>query len=200
MTPTKLSEITLRKWVEFYHQYGREHETRWNEIEAMPDGQEKADARMLLDIDQALQTYSFYSGVPVEELSDKVKEVYIEQGTAFISLKQEESALTYSGVYEWRGEKWAIQPLYTGTGKMTYAQFQISQDLALILSDFQDGKIEAIYYLCAAYFRKVGEAYTSDFGSLGNERAVLMEQLPLNYAMRVKKYTEDSINIYKQSK
>lgn len=194
----RLAELTLGQYIDFYNRWGREHDQRWRDIQAMPEGEERNDKYTEYDVDVALQTYSFYSGIPFEELYKDVTAIYLKQNEIFASQAIEESKLKYEGSFNWNGEKWAIQPLYDYTPKMTHEQFEISQDLALIFSDFQDGKIESILYLCASYFRKVGEKYTSDFGSLGNERAELMRTLPLSHALRVKKYMVDSLAAYNQ--
>lgn len=192
----KLSEITLGQYIDFYNQWGREHNSRWAGIQAMQDGDERNDKYTEYDVDVALQTHSFYTGIPFEELYKDVVVIYSKQNEIFASQVIEESSLEYKGVFDWNGEKWAIQPLFGYTPKMTHEQFEISQDVALIYSDFMDGVIESLLYLCASYFRKVGEKYSSDFGSLGNERAELMRQLPLSHALRVKKYMVESLAAY----
>jgi hypothetical protein len=80
--------------------------------------------------------------------------------------------------------------------KLTRAEFEITQDLALIYSDLQDGKNEALYHLCAAFFRKENEGYTSELVDNEGERVRLMKNLPLNYALCVHDYIKDTISIY----
>jgi len=197
-TPTKLEQITLRQWVDFYNMYGKDLEKRFADIQKMPEGEDRNNEYMLYDWDNTLYTYSYYTGIPMDKVMKMdLKAVIMEQGSAFISLKKEEVRLTYRDVYEWNGHQWMIQPIYMSTSeKLTYEQFQKTQDLALIISDLQDGKQEAIYCLCAAYLRRINEEFTEDLVHPSSNRVKLMQSLPLNLALRVKKYFEDSVKLY----
>lgn len=190
--PHNLHEITLSQWVGYQNTYGQDLDNRLEKIIAMPGGEDKEFEHLIYNVDLHTYNYAYYTDTPLDEVKTMdVNEVCRLQGAAFIAQKKQMFELDHTATYEWNGKKWKIQPLYLLVGdKLTKEQYEISTDLALIMSDLQDGRHEALYDLCAAYLRQPGEEYTSD---LVEERRELMKQLPLSLSLCVKKYTEDAI-------
>lgn len=199
--PHSLSDITLSQWVDFQNLYGEKLDNRLIEINNL-QGEQKRNAYLLHQFDSYCQKYSFYTGTPLEDImrmeSEDVLPIIKMQGESEIAYKKEQALLDYRAKIQWKGAIWKIQPIFPKTAQMTAAQFEMSQDIALIISDLQDGKHEALYALCASYLRKIAEPYSED---LMNSRISLMKELPLSISLCVKMYMEWSINEYlKQSK
>lgn len=191
--PKKLSDIPLYKWVAFYNAYGRDLERREKELANTDDN----EALLHYNVDNALCNYCFYTGKPIELITqDELPDVLREQYAAFASLTREESELNYTNTFLWADAVWKIQPVITMVGKVTQSEFDIITDIALIFSDLQDGKHEALYSLCAAYMRKENEPYNNSLLDAEGERMALMKTLPLHMALCTKHYIEDTIKIY----
>lgn len=192
--PFHLNEITLSKWVGYQNMFGQELDERFTEIRKMEEGEDKRNAYLLHQFDTFCRQYAYYTDTPIREIMvmevSLVMPIIKLQGEANISLKKEESQLDYNAVFSWNNQQWKIQPIFPKTVKMNREQFEASQDIALIFSDLQDGKHEALYSLCAAYLRIIDEPYSED---LMNSRIETMMQLPLSISLCVKKYIEDGI-------
>lgn len=200
--PQHLSEITLEQVVDFYNLYGRELDRRYKAILDMPeDSDERADAYMLYSYDSAMQHYSFYTGEALDELimlddADKL----VEANKAMCQWEIETPRIFTDEVFEFAGWHWRIVPPVTVGKELTYAEFETVTDIALIFSDLQDGRIEALYELCAGYLRKLDadghpEPSEATYDEVA-ERVELMKQLPVNIALTVKLFVEQSIAIY----
>lgn len=179
-TPTKLCDITLCEWVNYYNQFGK----------PASSGEPLAD--YVYDL---VNRWCYYTKQP-QPSQEALPDVLREQAYADALLKREQAELNYNDTFLWNGAAWKIAPVITTPGKMTREEFEVSQDIALIFSDLQDGKQEALYNLCAAFMRREGEAYSSDLVDDRGERVALMQSLPMHMVLSVKAYVEHSINLY----
>lgn len=182
-TPTKLKDITLGRWVDYYNRHGH----------PVPTGDDTAD--YVYDL---VNRWCYYTGKP-QPTQEELPDVLREQAYADTVLNKEKDELNYNDTFLWKDAVWKIAPVVTYTGKMSREDFEVSQDIALIFSDLQDGKEEALFNLCAAYMRKEGEPYHSDLVDDRNERVELMKELPLHMALCVKAYVEYYIDVYLKS-
>jgi len=182
-TPTKLKDITLSQWVGYLNAFPVPENT----------GDETADF-----VYNLLNRWMYYTGNS-QPTQDELVNVLKEQSIADALLSAEKESLNYHDTYIWDNAVWKIQPVIQTTGKLTREEFEITQDIALIYSDMQDGSNEALYHLCAAYFRKEGEPYTSDLVDNDGDRIALMKTLPLNLALCVHNYARDFIYLYLDS-
>lgn len=190
--PHNLNEITLSQWVGYQNAYGQALDERLTAIAKITDKAERSDAILLHDVDLYQQNYAYFTDTPLDEvLVLDVKDVIAVMGAAFAEHKKQEIKLNYFDVFDWNGAKWKVRPVHNNTGKLTKAEYDMTVDIALIMSDLQDGKHEAMYDLCSTYFRKVGEPYTND---LLEQRGELMMSLPFNMALTVRKFVLESID------
>ena len=188
---SSIKHIKLSQWVEYQNRYGQALDDRFAELMKLPQSKEREDLLLIYNVDYHQQNYAFYTGTSLDIVrSLKVYDICEMQGRAFIEMKKEELALDIKAVFEWKGEKWRIEPVFTKSGQLTKKQYDIVTDIALVFSDLQDGKHEALYELCAIYLRHIDEPYTAD---LLEARKALMKELPLNIALCVKIYIETSI-------
>lgn len=196
--PMTLGAITLEQHIAYLNQYGDALQKQFEALQQLQRNSEKrAAAYRAFSVDESVYNYCHYTGTAVADINeDNLIEVMTLQGQSFIALKQEQVSLDIDAVFDFAGDKWLIQPLFISTGNLTRQQFDMSQDVALIFSDLQDGKHEALYNLCAAYLRKLGEQYHEDLVHDNNERVQLMHTLPLNIVLCVKQYVENSINLF----
>lgn len=190
--PRSLADITLSQWVEFQNAYGKDLDKRSKDVLAMADSDKKTEAKHQLECDILVKTYCYYTDTQLKTVENiGLYEVIKMQGAASIEWKKEEIQLDYRNIFTWNNEMWDISPVYPASDKLSKQHFEIVTEIALIFSDLQDGKHEALYDLCAAYLRKVNEPFTIE---LIEQRRDMMKGLPLSVSLCVKKYIEDSID------
>lgn len=194
--PTKLNEITLEKWIGWESTYGRYMKR---------DAPKKMthDEQLLFNSDFYTKHYAWYSDSDYEEIKATLAtdpDFYIEVMKVsaeslillFGEMKFIDNVDLVNAVFEFNGNAWQIKPPVEviDSAKLTVAEFEISQDVALIMSDLQDGKDEALIELCSMYLHEIlppdVKVVHSDF-----------RLLPLGIALCVKKYVQDTINLYK---
>lgn len=95
------------------------------------------------------------------------------------------------GNFELFGSNYSIKSPLPETDKLNEEQFKVVQEISLVFADLLDGNNGAMYELCAVYLQKEGEGY-----NVSKEKIELMKDLPLDIAMCVKKFVEDSIKFY----
>lgn len=189
--PKSLADITLSQWVEFQNKYGKDLDKRLREARNMSESDKKREELQQIECDILVKNYCHYTNSPLNIVDTLgLYEVIKVQGIASKAWKHEEIQLDYRNIFSWRDEMWDISPVYPATDKLTKEHYDIVTEIALIFSDLQDGKHEALYDLCAAYLRKIGEPFTI---ALIEQRRADMMQLPLSISLCVKKYIEDSI-------
>lgn len=190
--PHNLNEITLSQWVGYQNLYGQALDERLADIAKMPNNSDKADAILLHDVDLYTQNYAYFTDTPLDDVKTLgISEVITIMGAAFIEHKKQERWINYNDIFDWQGDKWKVQPVHYNTGKLTKSEYDMSVDIALIMSDLQDGKHEAMYDLCATYLRKPDEDYSPE---LVERRRGLMMSLPFNMALTVRKFVLESID------
>ena len=195
LPPQSLSEITLSQWVGYQNTFGTALEKRLQKIQTLT-GKERENEYFLWNVDLHLQNYSWYTNTPMNEVFQmNSSEVIKVMGAAFILHVKEQSLLNYSNTFSFNGKDWKIQPIIPQTEKLTKEQYDLVTDLALIFSDLQDGKHEALYELCAAYLRQPNEPFTGALVDQSGERVTLMKDLPLSISLCVKMYVEKSIHL-----
>lgn len=192
--PKTLHDITLEEWIRWQDMYGRDLLKRAKK-------KKSEDEALLFDTEFYLKHYAYYSNTLLAEVEaacygedtqvvEVVKESALSQAMLFREMVDLQLVDLVNTEFSFDGYIWRIKPPFVidTTKELTIEQFERSQDIALIFSDLQDGKFEALLDLCAEYLQTINKDIpTIDY----------MKSLPLSIALCVKKYVEDTINLYK---
>lgn len=194
--PKSLNDVTLAQWVAWNTIYGKALSDKLLESQTDPD------KMLLFETEFALKHYAHYSNTPVIDIDDMlandpatvveiVKEAGLSQAMMFREMCDIPNTDFKAAVFTFDGREWHIVPPVhiDADTKLSVADFERCQDIALILSDLQDGKFEAMYEMCAEYLRPVN-------GPIGPE--ISMTELPLYIALCVKSYVSQTINLFNQ--
>lgn len=194
--PRSLHDITLEQWVKWNILYGKDLMAKAKECD------DDSDKMLLFEIEFALKHYAHHSNTPTIDIdamlvNDKeavveiVKEASLSQAMMFREMCDISNVDFKNAEFGFDGRKWHIvPPVNILAGKeLTVAEFDKCQDIALIMSDFQDGNYLAIYELCEQYLQTV----EGDIPASGS-----LKLLPLYIALCVKAYIIQTINLLNQ--
>lgn len=197
--PSDLSQVSLGRFVEYYQTYGRglDEELR-NIFESDKDDFEK-DLDLDLHVDkEALSWYSFWTGFDFFQskdipLTDLLMQYRILRG---LLKDSENEARDFPMVIDWKETEWQIQDFRVNPGStMTFNEIITGKEVVRQITKLGQGKWDALAYLCCIYLRKKDEPFNEDFLE---SRLELMNELPLNYAMAVAFFLNNSINIFRK--
>lgn len=194
--PKKLQDITLEKWVGWHTAYGNALVGKAASIHS-----EDSDAMLLFETEFSLKHYAWYSDTPLAEVEaaayrdvdscviEIVKEASISQASLFRDMVNLGMINLVESEFVFDNKVCRIVPPLNVTDykALTIPEFERSQDVALVLSDLQDGKYEALYELCTLYLQSDKKYIpTIDYA----------KSLPLSIALCVKRYVEETIYLY----
>ena len=196
--PKRLADVTLEQYVVWNDTFGKELLAKARTID-MSD----PDKTMLFEADFMFKHYAHYSGTSLADIeaavydghfpglaADISKESAMSQAMLFREMCDLGSIDFVMHTFEFDNRVWIIKPPIAVAldKKLSVADFEACQKLALTLSDLQDGKFEALYGLCEEYLETTeGDKITSE---------TLTKTLPLSIALAVKRYMSDTINLY----
>lgn len=193
--PSGMKDIVLEQFVEFNNKY-----KRIKDIHDLEDSNE--DKRFISEVDYLKEMYCHYARIDSSSIDESNTELLIEVIKAASVLEMEmyreiceiNACNVLELEFQFINRTWVIQSPITidKPQSINVEQFDLAQSFALILTDFHEGKGEALYDLCALYFRPKG----SEFEGLKKEVVSLMKCLPLHMAFCVKKYVEDTLQVY----
>lgn len=200
--PLHLSEITLEQYIGWNNTYGQELLKKSKRLDT-------EDAKLLFQDEFYTKHYAWFSSTPWEEVRDLMPDnidTFIDvlkmSAESLMCIQRElidiQEIDVVNSLWGWNDYFWKIQPpvVVEDESKVTLAEFEKVQDVALILSDLQDGRIEALLELCATYLvLAVGDKPVIELDYTG--KCEMMKQLPLNIAKCVQKYIQDTVNLYK---
>lgn len=204
--PFDLSVISLGKFIEFHEAHGRKLERELSEIlsrdyfkilksKGFSDiSQEDIDLHRHMDIDlhldkEALAWCTFWTGYDFEELIGQpsiqpVLDYY--RLLKFLLKESEEDAKNLTEDIQWNGEAWSIQDFKVNPASdMTFNEIITSKEIMRQVYAIGKGKWEGLPYLCAVFLRKKDEAFSDELIYEGSERLKLMQELPMDIALRV---------------
>lgn len=197
--PSSLDEFKLKDRIRFQTVYGSAYEKKIEEANKISDEVMKEAELSIIYFENMLNTFSFFSGIDRDSLEqseyvDDIASIYLQ---CMKGLIEEENDIKLEDEYVWNGEIWQIQPPYLNTAsKMKFGELIDSKQIVKEMIEFGGGKWEAMPYLCAIYFRKKGEEYTSEFTNEESDRLKLMYELPMAFALRVGFFLSSSLNGY----
>jgi len=193
--PFELAEITLGQFIEYYDRYGRDLDSKLDElIGKVYENDEEKELNQELDInthidEECIAWVSFWTGFSFEDIKDKpdILPVITEYRKFRELLKQsEDSTNHFPYIIEWNGEQWSIQDYGVTPGSgMTFNEIITSKEVVRQVHALGKKKWDALPYLCAIFLRKVDEPFKDEFIHDGSERLKLMQSLSMNYAIQV---------------
>lgn len=202
--PNSLADITLRQRIDFYNLYGKDIDEKAMLIEKLKDETEKEIERNLLSIDLACKSFSFYTGITLDEVRQyiSVEELMEIYAVDMQMLHEQERNIEIQPTYDWQGEQWCIAaPEVTGSSNMTLIEFVTGKEVVRQLHAVGKGRWDALPYLCAIYLRKrlpdgTQEAFSEDMAAEGSQRLAAMYDLPMDIAIAVAFFLSATLNIY----
>lgn len=197
--PESLTEITLGKRIQFYHEHGIYLDKQAAIIDTIEDDFEKELSVSAWHLELAARTFSFYTGIALASVHSDIAIVELltiynnEMQSLFIQEKETELLQQY----QWNNEKWILAtPEVLPTSKVCFNEFIYAKEIVRQLSSLSKNKWDMLPYLCAIYLRKEGEYFNEEFCIEGGERYKLMLELPLNIAIAVGFFLSGTVNIY----
>jgi hypothetical protein len=184
--PDSLSKITLGQRIAWQEFYGQRLEERAIALAEMPEGFDKEIAGADLYVDGAIQSFSFFTGIPLADCSriDLPQLLNVYGAARAVMAEQEEQHP--EGPYAFKGELWYIAPPEVNTeSKVTFNEFLVSKEVVRQLHAVGEGIWAALPYLCCVYLRKEDEPFTEALAREGGDRYQLMMELPLDIALAV---------------
>lgn len=203
--PSDIGQIKLGQFIEWYNEYGRKLDEQMTAIASTHYDDEflREDAIDQQLDKEALAWYSFFTGCDFEAIADtylgaQVCDQY--RVIRYLIHNSENDSRELTGPVDWNGEQWEIQNYKVDpASEMTFNEIITSKEVIRQLHKIGKGKWEPLLYLCAIFFRKVGEPFDKKFMFPGSERVKLMNDLPLSYAMAVSFFLTDCVGIWKST-
>ena len=197
--PTSLSQIKLRQKIEFDNLYSEKIEALKNEVFG-DENKEVSDLdSMLLTFSVAAMNFSFFSGIPLEEVEqniavDDVLNIYY---SCFYQLFQQEEELELLPEYLWNDEFWKLEsPELTFESKITFNEFITSKQIVKQMSELASGHWESLPYLACVYLKREDESFEEKWLAPGSERMKMMLDLPMDIAVAVAFFLQSSMSMY----
>lgn len=200
--PTALSEISLGQRIAWQDQYGDALDARAAGLEALADDFTRELETTDLYVDTAIQTFSFYTGIPLTECA-RIEMVQILNlyGAVRPELAEQEAVIgnsEFQPLHSFKGELWRIAaPEVKPDSGITFNEFLISKEVVRQLHALGGNTWSALPYLCAVYLRKDGEPFSESLAQEGSERLNLMLELPMDTALHVAFFLASSITTYR---
>ena len=154
---------------------------------------------MLLTFSVAAMNFSFFSGIPLEEVEqniavDDVLNIYY---SCFYQLFQQEEELELQPEYLWNDEFWKLEsPELTFESKITFNEFITSKQIVKQMSELASGHWESLPYLACVYLKREDESFEEKWLAPGSERMEMMLDLPMDIAVAVAFFLQSSMSMY----
>lgn len=205
--PSHISEITLRKRIEFDQMFGDGIQEDFNKIEKeIEDEDEKTIALSELYFDRAFKAISFFTGIPIDNLNnvpaEEIVSLFEGHFKNLLSVESEDydnrSFLIDGHVY------WLPTVELLPTSRISFNQFITSKEVTRNLSKAPSEKLTALAYIAAIFLKREGDEFTDH----DIEGAVMEElfDLPITTALRIGKwydhfcnYIAENFSVFKES-
>ena len=196
--PDRLGEITLGQRLEYQRVYGDDLDKRYKEIYAMEDGEGKDNAINLQFLDAAVKSFSFFTGISLDECSNnipckQIANIYDTCLTGLLKEQEEQEPLTEFTIGD---EKWKLAvPEVTYSSEFTVNELVQANEIDRQLKELGKGVYASLPFLCCVFLRKEGEPFDEKLLDAGGERMRIMLDLPLDTALNVAFFLQNSIAI-----
>lgn len=199
--PVTLNQVTVRQRIEFDAQYRSEIvQLQENVFRKDEEGNELDVDEMdvsLLNVSVAAMNLSFFTGIPMSEIDsemsvDDVMNLYF---SCFHQLYEEQENIQLQEEYLFMDDFWKIEPpVLSHESKITFNELITSKQVIKQMQELSAGKWDAIPILAAIYLKKEGEVFNESWLSLGSERLEMMYNLPMDIALAVAFFLQNSMD------
>lgn len=197
--PATLGDITLSQRIDFYTEHGKLLDEMAGKVEKITDENEKEIESSLWHLEMAARSFSFYTGIPLDEVKAQVnfEQLLNIYNVDMQLLFEQEKNIELLPSYDWDGEKWVIAaPELSPGSEMVFNEFLHAKEIVRQMDAVGKGKWDSLPYLCAIYLRKEGESFSEDLVAAKSERLKQMHELPLDIALSVAFFLSSTLSIY----
>lgn len=201
--PVSLSQTKVKQRIEFDQLYGKEiQELQEQTFKFDEDGKELPVDDVELTIFNgfvATRNFSFYTGIPLEEVEKNIsiEDVLTIYFSCFHQIYLEQESIELKDSYTWNDEVWKLEaPELTFQSKITFNEFITSKQIVKQMHELGAGNWEVLPYLATIYLRKEGEQFQENWLSEGSERLQQMKELPMDIAVAVAFFLQNSMSLY----
>lgn len=190
--PTSLIDVTLGQRIEFEKVHGTVIAEMQKEVYKVDEKGEKLPADevevMLLNIQIANRNFSFFTGIPLEEVEKNIpiETVISIYHSCFEILYQEQDNIELEAEYLFNEEFWKIEkPELSYQSELTFNELICSKQIVKQMHDMGAGNWESMPFLAAIFLKREGEVFDESWLNPEGERIKLMYELPMNIAVSV---------------
>lgn len=213
--PLNLPDITLGRFVDYYDKHGRELDKKLGEIinrKPIKESQEEDDKEDFnfsrqkaiddhLD-NEAIAWISFWTEAGYDDIKDTPKIIPLlnQYRTLRAALNETEQEKIFPLEIMWHGDEWGIQD-YTvnASSAMDFNEIITSKEIIRQIHAVGKGRWDALPYLCAVFFRKKDEVFSDALIIEEGERMKLMNELPMQYALKVSFFLKNCASIWRST-
>lgn len=192
--PFFLKYITMGQWISYYKQFGKQLQGQYKAVETKDyanlgsaDQIEVLKTADLHEVEEAeaLGWFSFWTGFDLTSIENEDWKAQL--ATRFRVMREgltdvSELILDLTAPIEFAGELWSVQ---NHDLNESIEGRQLTRQIVLHLHHLKKGRWNALPFLCAVYFRKVGEPFDKAFIDPDGERHQLLESLPMHIGQSI---------------
>lgn len=211
--PLNLPDITLGRFVNYYDAYGRDLDNELKELmakdyknEGYSDDELELHKEIILDdhLDkEGVAWISFWTEKSKEQITKSLSIVpLLNQYRTLRAMLNETEAQEKTIPFEvtWRGDAWSVQDYKVNASSlMDFNEIITSKEIIRQVNSVGKGRWDALPYLCAVFFRKNGEAFNDQFVIEDGERMKIINELPLEYALKVSFFLKSCVSIWRST-
>lgn len=200
--PSSLMGITLQKRIEFDTTYGKKLREQLIKIADIDDPVTKENEFTAYHLELACKTLAFFANIPLQTVEQTdMKEVLLVYHNMMRSFSEDADFTNKEHPLEhrftWNNEQWRIaEPELKNNSSMTFGEFITAKQVVHDLIEYGNEKYGALLKLCCIYFRRVEEAFDEVLVDEEGDRYKLMQTLPLQYALHVGFFLNDSMHTW----
>lgn len=200
--PASLADITLGQRIAFEELYGERLESMLKAVFEMEDGMMKDLALQDFHDESAMCFFAFFANCDLETVkqdspADQVLSLY---NSVFAQMLADEQEIKSEQEFEWNGELWRVQsPILSNSNTMKFGEFLDAKQIMKDLVDDKGSRWHFLLKVCCIFLRKADEAYNISMIDPEGERIKLMQDLPIDIALRVGFFLTSSIDLFRNT-
>jgi len=195
--PDNKSEVTLGQRLDFQTEHGDLLDKMADSISKMEDAPDKEVEVLEFYFEKVFRVFSFFSGVPVDDLRDGRhidKILFFYNASLAACVEPRDDTLELRGAYTFKGERWELPaPELKQGDPMTFGEVIDPKQMTKDAFTLGLGEWYALLRICAVFLRRPGEPYEEAFLFEGSDRVKMMRDLPLAIAEEVAFFLSRSI-------
>ncbi|WP_313214108.1 hypothetical protein [Soonwooa sp.] len=201
--PSSLSEFTLGQRIAFDNMYSDQIKELQESVFKKDENGEDIEADeidvMLMTIAIASMNFSFFSGIPLQEVQDEISvdDVLNVYYACFHQINEQQESLELESEFVWNDEIWNLEaPELSYESKITFNELITSKQIVKQMSEVSASNWQGLLFLCAIYLKKENEVFNEAWMQENSERVQLMKSLPMDIALHVAFFLQSSMTSY----